>query len=281
MLEYNEKRLFKVLEALYRITNARISVHDEWYNEILAYPQKYFKLCEKMRKNVVVDNKCKRCDQKAFKIVNSTREPYTYQCDMGLFESVAPIAVDDKIVGYIMIGQILTTSGKNVVKENIQREFESFDELFEILNSMQAISADKLTASAYLMSICAEYLCAYKGISNKAIGRAKKIENYINENMSEKITVETLEKEFHVSRTTLHNLFKESFSHSVNEHIIYLRVEKAKELLRRGDEVSQVRKMVGIADRNYFSRIFKSKTGLTVNEYLFSCGQFQNNNGTD
>ncbi|MEG1805870.1 MAG: helix-turn-helix domain-containing protein, partial [Clostridia bacterium] len=194
-------------------------------------------------------------------------------CDMGLYESVAPINVDDKIVGYIMIGQILTMSGKNVVKENIAKECDERDKLYEILNSMQIISADKLTASAYLMSICAEYLCAYKGISNKIIGRAKKIENYIKENMSEKISVETLANEFNLSRTTLHNMFKESFSHSVTEHIIYLRMEKAKELLKRGDELKSVCQSVGIEDKNYFCRVFKIKTGVTVKEYLFSCGK--------
>ena len=52
------------------------------------------------------------------------------------------------------------------------------------------------------------------------------------------------------------------------EYLTGLRMDKAKELLTSTEySMKEICSMVGYADPNYFSRIFKKNTGVTPTEY--------------
>ena len=52
------------------------------------------------------------------------------------------------------------------------------------------------------------------------------------------------------------------------DYLIYLRLNKAKELLRSTNErSSQIAREAGYNDSHYFSYLFKKNTGLTPSDY--------------
>lgn len=61
--------------------------------------------------------------------------------------------------------------------------------------------------------------------------------------------------------------FKEETGQTLNEYIIAVRMEKAKELLAAGRMVYEAADMVGYRSPQYFSAAFKAYTGMTPNEY--------------
>ena len=63
-------------------------------------------------------------------------------------------------------------------------------------------------------------------------------------------------------------LFKESMNWNLSDYINYVRIEKAKELLRTTNEpIDEIQELVGIPSRTTFLRVFKKFEGITPGQY--------------
>ncbi|SDE07441.1 Helix-turn-helix domain-containing protein [Paenibacillus sp. UNCCL117] len=72
----------------------------------------------------------------------------------------------------------------------------------------------------------------------------------------------------HLNKTYLSELFKKETGISFNDYLTQIRIEKAKELLRSGeDTVSMLAERVGYPDGSYLTKVFKKLTGMTPLEY--------------
>ena len=74
-------------------------------------------------------------------------------------------------------------------------------------------------------------------------------------------------KEAGISRTLLHLKLKKLVNLSTSEFVKTIRLQKAAQLLREGQSISQAAYAVGFNDPNYFSRSFKEKYKVTPSDY--------------
>ena len=103
--------------------------------------------------------------------------------------------------------------------------------------------------------------------TNKTETAVKIVKNYIDEHFQEPITLEDLGKLVYLSSGYLAKSFKKATGTPGN-YMIDCRINYAKTLLMSGDySVSQAASMVGYDNFTYFSRIFKSKTGMSPKDY--------------
>ncbi len=71
-----------------------------------------------------------------------------------------------------------------------------------------------------------------------------------------------------MSNSRFSTVFAQQSGQTFTEYLIYLRLNKAKEMLRHTDmKSSQIAYEVGYNDAHYFSYIFKKNTGMTPSEY--------------
>jgi AraC-like DNA-binding protein len=71
-----------------------------------------------------------------------------------------------------------------------------------------------------------------------------------------------------LSESRFSHLFKESTGVSPHRYLLNLRLTKARELLENTDlSIAQICREVGIADQNYFSRVFKKLHGCSPSAY--------------
>lgn len=93
----------------------------------------------------------------------------------------------------------------------------------------------------------------------------KKIsENYMDSNLS----VRSLAEMANMSEVHFRKIFKNIYKVSPQQYIIFLRVERAKELLVFDSvSVTAIGEILGFSDACHFSRVFKQKTGYTPFEY--------------
>lgn len=96
------------------------------------------------------------------------------------------------------------------------------------------------------------------------------IKNYIQENLSELITVDHLVKLANMSKSSLFRLFKNELGITPMEYIIRERIHKAKVLLKKTVSVKETCFSLGFNDVNYFVRLFKSRVGVTPGAYMLS-----------
>lgn len=96
----------------------------------------------------------------------------------------------------------------------------------------------------------------------------QKVQDYIEKNYEERITVEDLAALLHIGRRTFERRFKEATNNTPIEYIQRVRIEAAKQFFEVSRKnVSDVMYDVGYTDTKAFREIFKKVTGLTPIEY--------------
>ncbi|MDR1616058.1 MAG: response regulator [Syntrophomonadaceae bacterium] len=95
------------------------------------------------------------------------------------------------------------------------------------------------------------------------------VENYIRKNYQNEITLGTIAEEAGFTPDYLSRLFKKRNKESPVKFLTRIRVEKAKNLLIElpEAEVGIIGEMVGYKDPYYFSRVFKTNTGMYPTEF--------------
>ena len=92
---------------------------------------------------------------------------------------------------------------------------------------------------------------------------------YIEENYAKPINRREMAQALEVSQEYFSILFSKSVGMTFSDYLKNYRIDQAKRLYDSGEcPKSEVPERVGFADAKYFNQVFKTVTGLTVNEYL-------------
>lgn len=106
----------------------------------------------------------------------------------------------------------------------------------------------------------------------------EKVNDYITENLSEKLSVEDIARSMNYSRQHLSTLYKNCTGFSINEFITQKKLETAKKFFsQEGASVSSVSEMLGYSSPQYFCRVFQKVFGISPTEYL----KYKKNAGQD
>ena len=100
----------------------------------------------------------------------------------------------------------------------------------------------------------------------------QKAVQFIQHNYDYDIRIKDIACSINIHHIYLHRIFKEKTGMTILQYMTDFRIEKAKTLLAHTDiPIIDISNYVGINSRQYFSYIFKRKTGVTPNEYRRSC----------
>lgn len=113
-----------------------------------------------------------------------------------------------------------------------------------------------------------KYSLRQSNITTKSEIRINNACKLIYENINNPPKVEMLAKESFLSVSRFLHLFKEVTGKSYTDFIVFIKMEKAKELLIFTDmHVCDIALYLGYQDQNYFSRHFRKVLGLSPTEY--------------
>ncbi len=94
---------------------------------------------------------------------------------------------------------------------------------------------------------------------------------FINENLSEPLTVEAICQKYAISRSTLQALFKKNMNVGPKHFINERKLAQSKLLIKENKyTLSEVSEMLSYTSIHYFSRTFKKRFGITPSEYAKS-----------
>ncbi len=116
------------------------------------------------------------------------------------------------------------------------------------------------------------YLYRYKyaaaDVVRKHNSEMNKVSQYIFDNYSKNLSLNTLSKKFNFSQCHLSRKFKSETGVSLNQYINSVRISRAKDLLKKPfNSITQVAGLCGYNDSNYFTEVFKNLTGQTPLKY--------------
>ena len=104
--------------------------------------------------------------------------------------------------------------------------------------------------------------------SNKTIQQLLEIIDYINEHYSEKITLETISKNFHLNPSYISRTLKNKLNISFAKYLKEVRIKEACNLLTSTEKnLSEIVEAVGFYSVSDFCRVFKSVKNLSPLQY--------------
>ncbi|WP_248924307.1 response regulator transcription factor [Paenibacillus hamazuiensis] len=129
-----------------------------------------------------------------------------------------------------------------------------FDECMEAFRKALNEIAEFLTASGYLAS-------AYSPT-------VKAVVSHLHQNYADpELSLGETAKKFHLNKSYLSQLFKQQTGVNFQNYVTRIRIDKAKELLKQNEPVSEVCAAVGIDNISYFSQLFKRWAGVSPSDY--------------
>lgn len=145
------------------------------------------------------------------------------------------------------------------------------DSIMETASSSSYIRDMKINEDlSHLLTILMEYSWnPNRTKSNNTIGlNIANVRSYIDQNFVNKISLESVAKQFSVNKSYLLRLFKENTGLTVNNYILQKRILMSKNELRFSNKTLDViAQECGLEEANYFIRMFKKIEGMTPGEY--------------
>lgn len=91
---------------------------------------------------------------------------------------------------------------------------------------------------------------------------------YLQNNLTRPFSRERMEQELHFQFDYLTRCLKKHTDMTPLKYLHHLQIEKAKQLLVNANgSVGEIAEQIGLADTNYFIRLFRKMTGITPGEY--------------
>ena len=107
-----------------------------------------------------------------------------------------------------------------------------------------------------------------KAVSNSNNDRLSFVIKYIQENLTEDLSIELLSEKAYMSESNFYRTFKHELGSSPNEFIIEERLKVAESLLRNPKiSIKEAYMASGFNSFSYFCRIFKKKKNLSPTEF--------------
>ncbi|MBO5069233.1 MAG: PocR ligand-binding domain-containing protein [Roseburia sp.] len=270
---FNLSKLNDLLKDFYNLTKIRITVFDDTFHELAAYPEHVSSFCQIIRSDVQGEKECQLCDANACAIAARRHSPYTYRCHAGLTESIAPLYLGNVVIGYLLFGHVFSYPSYEEGWTQIQQLCENYaidmDALKDACLERPIISADYITSASHILEAVASYLCLERMVALKQQELPVQIDEYISSHFTENINALSICTRFNIGKTQLYEIAKQSYGIGIAEHIRNLRIEKAKTLLLECPDLSiaEVASKCGFSDYNYFITVFKRLTGMPPKIY--------------
>lgn len=166
---------------------------------------------------------------------------------------------------FISIYKSFGLSGKTVFKNTDTLE------LFEEIQNLKKISNFSDDICYEIAPILFKILCNLAANSNKSVTiskTAKLTKLYIDDTIYSNLTIEDISKDLNLSKAHIIREFTKNYGISPYNYLINQKIAIAKKMLiLHNMNISEISSNLGFDDPNYFSKLFKKKTGMSPLQY--------------
>lgn len=271
LINFNISKLDKLLYDFYYLTGLSVGIFDNEYNKICFQPKEVKTFCQMINANPEGKKRCDLSDRALCSECAKKGTSVTHYCHAGLLDTAVPIKYKDKILGFMMFGQIAENSKKEIteVLPKLSRELKiDLGELTSAYKTLETYDTEKIEAAINIIKTATRYLWLSEYIEHSYDTVAAQINDYITAHIGENISVQELCTSLGISKNKLYGISHKWFGMSIGEYIAERRTEQAQLLLKTTDlSVAQIAAAVGIRDYNYFTKFFKAQTGMPPLKY--------------
>jgi two-component system, response regulator YesN len=94
------------------------------------------------------------------------------------------------------------------------------------------------------------------------------MKEYLDQKYAEEVSLDSLSEQFYFTKEYLSRLFKKKFGCGIYEYVLQVRMNRAEQLLENpAVQIQQIAEQLGYNDSNYFSKAFRTYTGISPTDY--------------
>ena len=248
-IRYDLKKMEQIITDLCVLTGISMAFLDTDQKMLFHY-EKEGRFCSLLQRDPEVYSRCLCSDDIILNRCFENRRFEWHICHAGLFDAAMPIIKDGIFTGIILMGRV-KLEGEALNSDNVSCKIPEFTR--QKIQSLESLLPNMLFENAIFVEFD---------------DRISEITEYIENNLSQALSIGGICKEFSISKNTLYSLFRERFNKTVIEHITEMRIEKAKKLLRETQStIYEIAEAVGFDNHTYFCRLFKKREGFSATEY--------------
>lgn len=271
MLNANEfEKLGRLLNSLHQCMDIKFALMDKDAKEVYTASYKTA-FCRAIASTPGGYERCVKCDQMALSNIQGTKKMKQYRCHAGLIEVALPVTENGETIAIIVFGQMLDDSPWEEQWKRISTAcswYPDMDELHQAFLHLKRISTQQIVACTEIVHACVSEVRLSGIVASANQNDLQRLTNYINTHYASDISVESLCKALSIGKTKLYSLCKTRLHKTVSQLVNERRMDAAKELLRTTDHsIQYISDIVGIADFNYFTKVFRRSVGMTPSEY--------------
>lgn len=261
----------KLFSKLRLLINASITFYDEDFKGTCACTSPGSPFCWLVKEHN--SDKCTESDTQAFvSCINSDKNALCYKCHFGMTEMAFRLTHNNKTYGYVIVGPFRNKGEDEKVyrkiKDYCDKTGVSYEEMTDKYNDISFYSEEKFEAIETLIYALFDYALSQKIILLNQNDFIDIFDEFLQEHLSEDISIRSLSSHFYLSQKQLYTLIKKAKGVSPKAYIIQKRIKHAQQLIKSTDlSLQQVAESVGMPDYPYFFKVFKSITGHSPNYY--------------
>ena len=218
---------------------------------------------------VWIDNKNAELASKGDAVIIFPHQRYRFEAKEN--EEYILIVADIK-----RLGELLSVISSYTPANNVIKGAANDNEIYTLAkNAVRAYSENKSNykdamLKGYVTAILGKLfsMCELKKNEIKKSDTLSEIVSYCNLRFKEKLTLEILEHDLHISKYYISHIINEKLGEGFNEYLNSIRINEACRLLVESNKsIKEISNEVGFGTVRSFDRAFKTKKGETAREY--------------
>ena len=271
-----DEEVQKVINSFSHCFNVEITIFSSDFKNLLleSFHATRCEYCRYINTELGMVNLCDKLDQNmGIKAEKNPASPMMYTCHSGLVDAVIPLRLREVVIGYAFVGQfrMSDTIPAEITKKWLKLGFEP-----EILQKafIQQPFFDKTSAENMLnlFSILCSYIVSNKHVKTRNLGVAEQVTLWIEDHISEVVSLDDLAYHLGLSRSTISHTVKKQLCISFRELCILKKIQHFENLIMNNPVISikEAANQAGYSEPAYFSRIYKKVRLVTPSEFVTS-----------
>ena len=210
---------------------------------------------------------CSCSDKLLLQKCSKTLKPEMHICHAGLTDVAIPIIYEEKVIGYLILGQMKTEKAFEDIEHYLIGLGLPYDTMKYHYDSLVTFNSERIKSVARVAEMLSKFILL-ENMLNTDYNDVQRAVEYISNNLSSPLSVELIAKNGCLSKNALYRGFKREFGLTVSKYITEKRIKKAEDLLLNTElTVEDISAKVGFSSSAYFAAIFKSKTDISPLKY--------------
>ncbi len=265
IINYDSDKAEMILKDFFNSTGIYMELLDAEFNRLSNKAQwANISYCGAVQSTEKGFSLCRNSDECLLERCKKSKKIEAHVCHAGLYDVSLPIIFGEKVIGYILFGQIRSDIPFSAIEKHLDTLGVDSLKLKKLFSEIPYMDMDKIESVSRIAEIIAKHILLEKTLTLKSDERLSEIIKYVDENFQENITIHSLSSHTNISKSILYNLFHDNFGTTVKDYINSVRVEKAISFLLETDySIEEISQRTGFSGGSYFCKIFKEKTGVS------------------